>query len=95
MGRKKIWIPIAIAAVLIFGFMLYSQMRSKKYVPADDEIVLHIQFDTKDDIGLLVYDYRVDDHEYSGGISNADKYIRMESSPCKCPFHRLLHWNVG
>ena len=61
--------------------MLYSQMRSKKYVPADDEIVLHIQFDTKDDISLLVYDYRVDDHEYSGGISNADKsLIKHDSS---------------
>lgn len=80
MGRKKIWIPIAIAAVLILGFMLYSQMRSKEYVPADDEIVLHIQFDTKDDIGLLVYDYRVDDHEYSGGISNADKSLIKHDS---------------
>lgn len=80
MGRKKIWIPIAIAAVLILGFMLYSQMRSKEYVPADDEIVLHIQFDTKDDLGLLVYDYRVDDHEYSGGISNADKSLIKHDS---------------
>lgn len=35
MGRKKIWIPIAIAAVLILGFMLYSQMRSKENVPVD------------------------------------------------------------
>ena len=76
MGRKKIWIPIAIAAVLIFGFMLYSQMRSKKYVPADDEIALHIQLDTKEDIGLLVYDYRADGQEYSGGTSNADRSDR-------------------
>lgn len=53
MGRKKIWIPIAIAAVLILGFVLYSQIRSKKYVPADNEIVLHIQLDTKDDTGLF------------------------------------------
>lgn len=80
MGRKKIWIPIAIAAVLIFGFMLYSQMRSKEYVPADDEIALHIQLDTKEDIGLLVYDYRADDHEYSGGISNADKSLIKHDS---------------
>lgn len=80
MGRKKIWILIAIAAVLVFGFMLYSQMRSKKYVPANDEVVLHIQFDTKDDISLLVYDYRVDDHEYSGGISNADKSLIKHDS---------------
>lgn len=39
MGRKKIWIPIAIAAVLIFGFMLYSQMRSKEYVTPNYENV--------------------------------------------------------
>lgn len=80
MGRKKIWIPIAKAAVLIFGFMLYSQMRSKKYVPADNEIALHIQFDTKDDIGLLVYDYRVDNHEYGEDISNADKSLIKHDS---------------
>lgn len=39
MGRKKIWIPIAIAAVLIFGFMLYSQIRSKEYVNPNYENV--------------------------------------------------------
>lgn len=80
MGRKRIWIPIAIAAVLILGFILYSQMRSEEYAPADNEIALHIQLDTKDDIGLLVYDYRVDDHEYSGGISNADKSLIKHDS---------------
>lgn len=75
MDRKKIWIPIAIAAVLIIGFILYSQMRSKKYVPADNEIVLHIQFDIKDDIGLLVYDYRVDKHEYNGYIATLSNEV--------------------
>ena len=33
---------------------------------------LRIQFDTKEDVGLLVYDYRAEDRDYSGGISNAD-----------------------
>ena len=80
MGRKKIWIPIAIAAVLILGFMLYRQMRFEEYVPADDEIALHIQLDTKEDIGLLVYDYRADDHEYSGGISNANRSLIKHDS---------------
>ena len=80
MVRKKIWIPIAIAVVLILGLMLYSQMRSEEYAPADDEIALHIQLDTKEDIGLLVYDYRADDHEYSGGISNANRSLIKHDS---------------
>lgn len=80
MGRKRIWISIAIAAALIFGFMLYSQMRSEEYTPADNEIALHIQLDTKEDIGLLIYDYRADGQEYSGGTSNADKSLIKHDS---------------
>lgn len=80
MDRKKIWIPIAIAAVLILGSMLYSQMRSEEYAPADDEIALRLQLDTKEDIGLLVYDYCTDDHEYSGGTSNADRSLIKHDS---------------
>lgn len=39
------------------GSIFYNQMIINEYVP-DDEIALHIQFDTNKDIGLLVYDYR-------------------------------------
>ena len=35
---------------------------------------------TKEDIGLLVFDYYVDDEEYSGGISNADKSLIKSNS---------------
>ena len=35
-------------------------------------LALHLQLDTEEDVGLLVYDYRIDSHEYSGGMSNAD-----------------------
>ena len=35
-------------------------------------LALHLQLDTEEDDGLLVYDYRIDSHEYSGGMSNAD-----------------------
>lgn len=80
MGRKRIWIPIAIAAVLILGLMLYSQMCSEEYAPADNEVALHIQLDTKEDIGLLVYDYRADGQEYSGGTSNADRSLIKHDS---------------
>lgn len=73
MNKKRIWTVIAAAAVLGLGFLLFKQILPARYVPADDEIALHIQLNTKEDIGLLVYDYRADDAEMSGGISNANK----------------------
>ena len=54
------------------GLVVYNQIIPKEYVPADGEIALHLQLDTEEDVGLLVYDYRADSHEYSGGMSNAD-----------------------
>ena len=80
MNQKKIGIAIAIAVVLGLGFIFYSQTIHNEYVPADDEIALHIQFDTNEDIGLLVYDYRADGHEYSGGTSNADRSFMKHDS---------------
>ncbi len=80
MNKKRIGIAIGIVLVLVLGFILYNQMISGEYVPADDEIALHIQLDTEEDIGLLVFDYRADDHKYSGGMSNADRsLIRRDS----------------
>ena len=60
-----------------------------EYEVGADEIALYIQLDTREDIGLLVYDYRVDGRDYGGGISNADK------SPLKHVKHllsRRLHF---
>lgn len=75
MNKKKIKIAIAIVIVLLFGIVLYVQIIPNEYEPADDEIALHIQLDIKEDIGLIVFDYIVDEHEYSGGMSNADKSL--------------------
>ena len=72
MKKKVIGIIAAIVVVLGLSLVVYNQIIPNEYVPADDEIALHLQFDTEEDIGLLVYDYRADSHEYSGGISNAD-----------------------
>ena len=72
MKKKVIGIVAAIVVVLGLSLVVYNQIIPNEYVPADDEIALHLQFDTEEDIGLLGYDYRVDSHEYSGGISNAD-----------------------
>ena len=76
MNKKRIGIAAAIAAVLGLGFILYNQMKySGEYIPADDEIALRIQFDTEEDVGLLVYDYSANGSKQSGGISNADKSL--------------------
>lgn len=72
MKKKVIGIIAAIVVVMGLGLAVYNQIIPNEYVPAADEIALHLQLDTEEDIGLLVYDYRADSHEYSGGISNAD-----------------------
>ena len=58
MSKKRIGIVITLAVVLGLGFLLYQQIIPGEYVPADDEIALHIQLNTKEDIGLLGFDYR-------------------------------------
>lgn len=72
MKKKVIGIIAAIVFMMGLGLVVYNQIIPNEYVPADDEIALHLQLDTEEDVGLLVYDYRADSHEYSGGISNAD-----------------------
>ncbi len=75
MNKKRIWAVIAIVLVLGTGFVLYKQIISSDYIPADDEIALYIQLDTKEDIGLLVFDYSANGTNQSGGMSNADKSL--------------------
>ena len=87
MCKKKIWIIIAIAAVLGLAFIVYQYRNPDEYIPADDEIALHIQLDTEEDVGLLVYDYCADGHEYSGGISNADGSLIKHDSD------NIVVWN--
>ena len=72
MKKKRIGIIAAIVIVLGLSYVIYDQMTPSEAAPADDEIILHLQLDTEEDVGLLVYDYSADGHEYSGGISNAD-----------------------
>lgn len=87
MKKKILGIIAAAAIVLGLGLVVYHQAIPDGYVPADDEIALHIQLDTEEDVGLLVYDYRADGHEYSGGISNADgSFIKRDSD-------NIVVWN--
>lgn len=54
---KKIGAAIAAIVALALGSIaIYSQTISSESVPADDEITLHIQLDTEEDVGLLIYD---------------------------------------
>ena len=87
MKKKVIGIVAAIVVVLGLSLVVYNQIIPNEYVPADDEIALHLQFDTEEDIGLLVYDYRADGHEYSGGISNADGSLIQRGSD------NMIVWN--
>ena len=87
MKKKIIGSILAIAVVLALVFIVYYRVVSDEYVPAADEIALHIQLDTEEDIGLLVYDYRADGHEYSGGISNADGSLIKHDSD------NIVVWN--
>ena len=80
MKKKVIGIIAAIVVVMGLGLVVYNQIIPNEYVPADDEIALHLQLDTEEDVGLLVYDYRADSHEYSGGISNADGSLLKRDS---------------
>lgn len=87
MKKKVIGIVTAIVIVLGLSLVAYNQITSDEYVPAADEIALHIQLDTEEDVGLLVYDYRTNSHEYSGGISNADKSLIKHDSD------NIVVWN--
>lgn len=78
MKKRIIILSIVITAAIasVIGLMfVYNKIFSKEYLPEDDEIALHIKLNTKEDIGLLVYDYRANNHISSGGTSNADKSL--------------------
>ena len=87
MSKKKIGVILAIAAVLGFAFVAYQYRKPDEYIPANDEIALHIQLDTEEAVGLLVYDYCADGHTYSGGISNADRTLIKSGS------ENIVVWN--
>ncbi len=71
--NKKIIISVICTLVICgLAFVLFA---NNEFKVADDEIVLQIKLDTKEDVGLIIYDYSVGGFEHSGGISNADKSL--------------------
>ena len=87
MEKQRIGIIAAMAVALGLSLVVYNRFHGKNYVPAADEIVLQIQVDTKEDIGLLVYDYQAGGRTYSGGISNADGSLNKHDSD------NIVVWN--
>ncbi len=87
MEKQRIGIIAAMAVALGLSLVVYNRFHGKNYVPAADEIVLQIQVDTKEDIGLLVYDYQAGGRTYSGGISNADGSLIKHDSD------NIVVWN--
>ena len=68
---------IVIAAAGIISILLILGIRKwfKSDDPSigDDEIAVVITLDTKEDIGLILFDYTADGNEYSGVLSNTDQ----------------------
>lgn len=54
---------------------------------AEDEILLKIRLDLKEDIGLLILDCNMDGVETSGGISNVDKSMLKKDE--------VLYWTFN
>jgi hypothetical protein len=79
MKKKTVIIIAVLSAALVtagavFGAIcLYKLIFAGKYEAGEDEIALYITLDTKEDIGLIVFDYSANGREFSGGVSNADR----------------------
>ena len=73
--RKKMSILLFTLLVMLLAVSMSGCSGSDDAPPqvAEDEILLIIQLDLKEDIGLLILDQNLDGVETSGGISNADK----------------------
>ena len=39
----------------------------------EDEFAIVVKLDVEKDIGLLVYDYQINEHQFGGGVSHADR----------------------
>lgn len=66
---------LAVFCFLALSYIIYDHVKPLEYIPTEDEIALKIQFDIKEDIGLLVFDYVVNGHEFSSGIANTDRSL--------------------
>ena len=66
---------ILILLIVLFTLVGCSIFRDDPPKPTEEEVLLIIQLDVKEDIGLLILDASMNDTETSGGISNVDKSL--------------------
>lgn len=97
MNRMKIhfWKQIAVVVVLLFALSGCLKLDTGSEQASEDAIVLQIQLDVKEDIGLLLVDYEANGTQGSGGTSNADKSLlkhdeQITYSLCKQDFENPL-----
>lgn len=91
--KKIIIIYICIFAVCVLFFALLVNNKNNESKITDDEIVMKIKLDTKEDVGLIVYDYSVGGFEHSGGISNADKSLIKNNDLIIQPMSKQLDFD--
>lgn len=78
--KKRIFITISVLIIFWILYILFYNVFIKEYTPSEDEIALHLQLNTNEDIGLIVFDYKANEHQFSGGISNADRTLIKKNS---------------
>ena len=98
--RNSIWkvLPVFIAAMLaavLSGCSLPGSLLDGVPHAADDQIMLRIKLDLKEDIGLLVIDHDVDGEKGSGGISNADRSMVKRDEVLYWTFDKRYYESSG
>lgn len=72
MGQRSLIVRLLGACILVVALLgLYGCSTG----PAENEILLQIQLDTAEDIGLLIVDWSGGGSDGSGGVSNANKTL--------------------
>ncbi len=87
--RNKKSILFSTLLFLLLAFCLSGCNGSDSIPPqaTEEEIMLIIQLDLKEDIGLLILDTNMDGVEASGGISNADRSLLKHNE--------VLYWTFS
>ena len=73
--KKRVLIGLLAVVALLSVVILGKWLNLGELIVKEDEIALQIKLDLAEDIGLLVYDYTANGHDFSGGVSNADKSL--------------------
>lgn len=73
MKKKIIVILTFLIIAVIAAVVVHNRIVPDEFKVGEDQIALRIKMNTREDIGLLVFDYSLNGHEHGGGMSNADR----------------------